>query len=86
MTRRFNSSRLRIVLAGMLLALGAALILSISPRGAGTAEAALTAEQKYMRGRAVTDAANNPGLVSDCAILLNAKDVLRGSGNVRALA
>ena len=31
-------------------------------------------------GGAVSDAANNPGLVSDCETLLDAKDTLRGAG------
>ncbi len=38
--------------------------------------------QMCENGEAVPDAANNPGLVSDCATLLEAKDTLAGSAQL----
>ena len=86
MTNRFESRLMKTTLAGLSLAVLGAVMLFAMPHGAGTAEAAQKAKKMCARDGAVADAANNPGLVSDCAILLNVKDVLRGSeGNIRTL-
>ena len=47
-----------------------------------TAAAQQTASQLCADGVAVSDPANNPGLVSDCDTLLEARDTLAGSGSL----
>ncbi len=77
MTRRIEATRMRTVLAGLTLALIGALTLFISPDGVAFAD---TNREKCASDGAVADAANNPGLVSDCATLLDSKKVLQGKG------
>ena len=75
MTNRIEALRMRTVLAGLALALLGAVALFVSPSGAAFAD---TNQEKCANNGAVEDAANNPGLVSDCAVLLKAKKKLEG--------
>ena len=66
---------MRTLLAGLAFALLGAATLFISPSGMAFAD---TNQEKCANDGAVEDAANNPGLVSDCAVLLHVKKTLEG--------
>ena len=65
---------------GRLIALGIAIVLLGSAAFASSAVLASTAA--CASDGAVPDAANNPGLVSDCAALLAARDTLAGTATL----
>ena len=78
MTNQIKTIRIRTVLAGLALALLGALTLFALPASAGVAEASAKTERKCANDGAVKDAGNNPGLVADCAVLLDIKKNLEG--------
>ena len=75
MSGRIEARYLRMSLAALALALLGALTLFISPSGTALAD---TSREKCASDGAVPDAANNPGLVADCAVLLDVKKTLEG--------
>ena len=77
MTRRSEAIRIRTVLVGLALALLVAMTLFIPPSGVAFADTKL---EKCSKDGAVSEAANNPGLVSDCVALLKARKKLEGKG------
>ena len=75
MTNPSQATRIRTALAGLVLALLATAMLFALPDGVASAN---TNQQKCASDGAVPDAANNPGLVADCAALLDSKKTLEG--------
>ena len=69
---------MRTALAALALALLGAATLFALPGGAALANTNL---EKCASDGAVEDAANNPGLVADCAVLLDSKEILQGKGD-----
>lgn len=80
MTGRSETKWLKTDLAALTLALLGALALFALPDGTGVAEASAKTKRICAKHGAVADAANNPGLVSDCAVLLDLKEKLEGEG------
>lgn len=74
MTGRIEAKWMSTVLAGVSRALLGAVLLFVSPSGMAFADR----QQKCANNGAVTDAANHPGLVADCAVLLDVKKTLKG--------
>ena len=73
----FRGGLLRGVLAGAVALLVVYGVLFLT-----SSEQAATAQAPCEQGAAVPDPSNNPGLVRDCAILLAAKDTLRGTATL----
>ncbi len=70
----FRGGLLRGVVAGAVAVLVVYGVLALTP-----GEQTATAQEPCARGTAVPNPAANPGLVSDCAVLLAVKDTLRGT-------
>ena len=73
----FRGGLLRGVLAGAVALLVVYGVLFLT-----SSEQTATAQAPCEQGAAVPDPSNNPGLVRDCAILLAAKDTLRGTATL----
>ena len=68
------------MVARMVLALLIGMLATVQP-----APAQIYASSSCGTGEAVTDAPNNPGLVSDCETLLSARDTLQGDTSTRMM-
>ncbi len=73
----FRGGLLRGVVAGAVAVLVVYGVLALT-----SGEQTATAQEPCARGTAVPNPAANPGLVSDCAVLLAVKDALRGTGTL----